>query len=941
MRLRNVLFTAALLLLGMVQALAQQLPPIPTDTAVRIGHLSNGLTYYIRHNAYPEHTASFYIAQKVGSLQENDDQRGLAHLLEHLAFNGTEHFKDDNLRNYLQSIGVEYGSNLNAYTGFDQTVYYFTNVPTTRATAIDSCMLILKDWSNGITLSQKAIDDERDVVHNEYRMRMTAQQRILERALPKLYPGSKYGERMPIGLMSVVDGCKPDVLRAYYHKWYRPDNQALIIVGDVDVDKIEATIKKLFSGITVPKNAAKVVPVAVPDNAQPIIVVDKDKEQQQNLILSFLKHEATPDSLKGNMEYMIEDYAKNVISSMLNERFSELSQDASCPYIGASAYDGQYLVSRTEDAFTLQLLPKPGKTVEAFQSALEELKRVHDFGFLPTEYARAKADFLSAEEKAYSNRNKMKNEEFTSQYVDNFIEKEPIPSVADEYNIYKMIVPNIPVQAINEAAKELVNLKDSNFVTLVSMQDKEGVEIPTEASLKAAFDKAKTATVTAWVDNTKQEPLIAQEPKAGKIVKTVEDKKLGYTILTLSNGARVVLKKTDFKDDEVKFLARANGGMLAVKKDVSFPDYQLADQALNASGLGNFSNTELTKALAGKQASTSFSLTDNRRLINGSSTPKDLKTLLQLVYLDFTAVKKDEKSVNNSREYLINLLKDKDKNPNIVYQDSVLRTTTGHDAYSRVLTADDVKAANYDNILALAKKMYGNAADFTFYFVGNFNVDSLKPLIQTYIASLPAKKGATLKVLPYPTYNGEVKNLFTKSMENPQSQAREYWRSKPVAYSLRNDILNDISARLLEMDYNDSIREKLSAAYYAGATQRVSTTPDKKAVYSVVGVAMLNPNKVDEALPYFFVGMKKAATAPDAANLQKVKEILLKQADVNAKDNDYWLGILVDALDYGRDSFTDYKKTVSSVTAQDVANYLKTVILSSGDHAEIIMRATK
>ena len=428
MRLRKI-FAAALLLLSVGTAMAQQMPPIPVDKNVKIGHLDNGLTYYIRHNSYPEHVASFYIAQKVGSINENDDQRGLAHLLEHLAFNGTEHFKDNTLQNYLQSIGVEYGRNLNAYTSVDKTVYYFTDVPTARVSAVDSCMLILKDWSNGISLTTKAIEDERDVVHNEYRMRMVGQQLMLERALPKLYQGEKYGYRLPIGLMSVIDGCKPETLRAYYRKWYRPDNQAIIVVGDVDVSHIEGKIKELFSGIKVPKDAAKVIPVPVADNDTAIYVVDKNKEQQYDIINIMMKNETTPDSLKGTLSYLLEGYLKNVATSMLNARFSEMAREADCPVLQGGSDIGNYLVSSTKDAFSVVGVAKPGKVKEAYAALMREAKRVHDFGFTASEYQRAKDEFMSHVDKTYENRAKMKNEQFTTQYVDHFISNEPIPSV--------------------------------------------------------------------------------------------------------------------------------------------------------------------------------------------------------------------------------------------------------------------------------------------------------------------------------------------------------------------------------------------------------------------------------------------------------------------------------------------------------------------------------
>ena len=559
-------FAAAIVLLTAGQTMAQMMPPIPVDKDVRIGHLDNGLTYYIRHNSFPEHVASFYIAQKVGSINENDDQRGLAHLLEHLAFNGSEHFQGNSLQEYLQSIGVEYGRNLNAYTSIEKTVYYFTDVPTTRVSAVDSCMLILKDWSNGISLTKEAINDERDVVHNEYRMRMVGQQRILERALPKLYPGCKYGYRMPIGLMSVVDGCDPETLRAYYRKWYRPDNQAIIIVGDVDVDHIEAQIKKLFGGIKVPANAAKVVPVEVPDNNQGIYVVDKDKEQQMGIFQIFMKHEATPDSLKNGVDYLLKGYMDNIFASMMNARFSEKSQEPDCPYLQAGTSIGDYLLSSTKEALTSFGAAKDGQMKEAYAAVMRELKRAHDFGFTATEYQRAKDEFMSQMEKVYTNRDKMKNEQFTTQYVDNFTSNEPIPSVEDEYQIYQMLVPHIPVEAVNQYAKQLICETDTNLVSLVMMREADGAVYPTEQELADIVKQVRGEKLEAYVDNVKQEPLIAQKPKAGKIKKTTEDKKLGFKTLTLSNGAKVVLKKTDYKDNEIQFAATANVGYAALDK---------------------------------------------------------------------------------------------------------------------------------------------------------------------------------------------------------------------------------------------------------------------------------------------------------------------------------------------------------------------------------------
>ena len=751
MRLRKI-FAAALLLLSVGNAMAQ-MPPIPVDKNVKIGHLENGLTYYIRHNAFPEHVASFYIAQKVGSINENDDQRGLAHLLEHLAFNGTEHFKGNSLQDYLQSIGVEYGRNLNAYTSIDKTVYYFTDVPTTRTSAVDSCMLILKDWSNGISLTKEAINDERDVVHNEYRMRMVGQQLMLERNLPKLYQGEKYGYRMPIGLMSVVDGCDPETLRAYYRKWYRPDNQAIIIVGDIDVDHVEAQIKKLFSGIKVPKNAAKVVPVPVADNDTAIYVIDKNKEQKFDMINIMMKTDAYPDSLKGNMDYLIEGYLRNVVGSMFDARLAEQTREADCPFLQGSAGIGSYLISGTKDAFSISGVAKPGKVKEAYAAFLREAKRVRDFGFTATEYARAKENFMSGMETMYENRNKMKNEQFTTQYVDHFTDNEPIPSLEDEYKIYQMIVPSFTVEHINDAMKNLISETDTNFVSMVLMKEAEGVSYPTEQELAAIVKQVRGEKLEAYVDNVKQEPLMASAPKAGSIKKVVENKVLGFKKLTLSNGAKVVLKKTDYKDNEIRVAGSANVGYSAFQNDPV--NAANASTVWEVSGLAGFTGNDLQKMLAGKQCGVGLTMSPFRHGIAGTSTPKDLETMMQLLYLSMTNLTKDEKAFENLKNTYTTVLSNKSNNPNMVYQDSIQSTLYLGNKLALLPNAEDIQNINYDRVLDMQKQLYGNAKDFTFYFVGNYDEKVLLPLIEQYIASLP-NKGMKLKNQKIPYAKGEL-----------------------------------------------------------------------------------------------------------------------------------------------------------------------------------------
>ena len=436
--MKKLLSTLLLAIVGTTMMMAQmEMPSVPIDPDVRIGKLDNGLTYYIRYNNWPENRAEFYIAQRVGSIQENDDQRGLAHFLEHMAFNGSKHFKGNELLRWCESIGVKFGTDLNASTGIDQTVYNISNVPTTRESIIDSCLLILYDWADGLLLEQEEIEKERGVIHEEWRLRTSAQMRMLERDLPKLYPGSKYGYRMPIGLMEIIDNFERPFLQQYYEKWYRPDNQGLVVVGDVDVDQVEQKIKDLFSQIAAPgPDAAKVVAEPVPDNAEPIFVIDKDKEQQYNIVEVFMKHEPFPDSLKNTMAYVLTGYVKNAAFSMLNDRLREYAEKPESPFLQASAGDGNYLLSRTVDAFELGVLPKDGQLETAVSTALTEARRAAEFGFTQTEYNRFKANYLSNLEKLYSNKDKRFNNQFVGQCVQHFLNNNPIPSIDYTYDKY-------------------------------------------------------------------------------------------------------------------------------------------------------------------------------------------------------------------------------------------------------------------------------------------------------------------------------------------------------------------------------------------------------------------------------------------------------------------------------------------------------------------------
>ncbi len=935
MVLRKIFAAAVLLWLGAATLMAQQMPPIPVDSDVRIGKLPNGLTYYIRHNAWPEQRAEFYIAQRVGSIQENDDQCGLAHFLEHMCFNGTEHFKGNDIVKWCETIGVKFGRDLNAYTSIDQTVYNISNVPTTREGIIDSCLLILHDWADGLLLEPEEIQKERGVIHEEWRLRTSATMRMLERDLPRLYPNSKYGHRMPIGLMEIIDNFQPQVLRDYYEKWYRPDNQAILVVGDVEVDKVEQKIKDLFSPIKMPANPAPVVVEAVPDNAEPIVVVDKDKEMQYSIVEVMFKNDPIPTEMKGNMQYLAIDYIIHACTGMLNDRLAEQAQKPDCPYLQGSTGYGQYLLSKSKDAFEIDALPKEGQTEAALKAVMIEARRAAEFGFTATEYQRYKQNFLSQLDKQYSNKDKRYNSQFVKEYVNHYLDNDPIPSIDDYYQVMKQLVPMLPLEAINQSMAELKLANDSNMVILNMNQEKEGAVYPTEQSLLKAVSDARAEKIEAYVDNVKNEPLIAQQPKAGKIVKEVAGKKFGYKELTLSNGATVVLKQSELKKDQVILAAEGFGGS-SLYGAQDFANIKLFDDVIEASGLGNFSHTELEKALAGKIASASMMLGTQRANITGSSTPNDVETLLQLVYLTFTKINKDQESYDNMMKTQELVLKNKLLQPEAVFSDSLSLTLSNHDKRYAPLTIDDLKNVSYDRVLQIAKEQTANAAAFTFTIIGNYDEAQLRPLIETYLASLPGNAKKVVKGKDVESmFKGEVKNDFKRKMETPKAIAVMTWLNDKMKYTLENIVRADMVGQILTMIYTEKIREEASAAYSVMAQAGLSRD-DFRTIGQVLVYCPMKPEKGDVAMKIMLDEVNNLAQTVDAEKLGKVKEYMLKNIDDLAKTNNYWIRTIGRLRDYGVDAHTEYKQTVEAQTPASIAAFVRE-LLKPGHRAEVVM----
>ncbi len=935
MKFRRLFAIGMLTIVGTMAALAQQMPPIPVDDAVRSGKLDNGLTYFIRYNNWPEHRANFYIAQKVGSIQEEESQRGLAHFLEHMAFNGSDNFKGNDLIRYCESIGVQFGGDLNAFTSIDRTVYNIDNVPTTRQESLDSCLLILRDWADGLTLDPEEIDKERGVIHEEWRLRTSAESRMFERNLPALYPGSKYGVRYPIGLMEVIDNFKPKELRDYYEKWYHPTNQGIIVVGDVDVDHTEAMIKKLFGPITNPENAQPVVDEQVPDTPEPIVIIDKDKEFRTSEVELVFKHEAYPDSMKGDMSYLIVEYLKNAAVGMLNQRFTEAAQKPECSYTNAYCADGNYIFAKTMDAFDISATPKDiTKTADALKEAFIEARKAAEFGFTATEYERFKADYLSGLEKQYSNKDKRTNSQLYRQILGHFLDNEPMPSIDFTYQTMNQIVPMLPLQAVNMLMKEYIPANDSNMVVINFNNEAEGNVYPTKEQLLTAINEARAQEISAFVDNVKNEPLIAVMPKAGTIKKEVKNDKFGYTELTLSNGTTVILKQTDYKKDQVILSGNGlGGGNLYGEKD--FANLMMFDDVIGHSGLGNFSSTELEKALAGKIANADLTMSGRYTSITGQSTPKDVETMLQMAYLYFTNINKDQAAYDQMMSSLEVQLKNRSLTPEVALSDTLTATMYGHNPRVAPMTAERLKDVSYDRILQIAKERTASAKGWTFYIIGNYDEETIRPLVCQYIGSLPAK-GQVKKVARLTEIQkGDIDNTFKRKMETPKSIAYMIWTNEDMPYNLENAVKADIAGQVLSMVYLKKIREDASAAYSCGA-QGNAQIEDEFHNILLLGYCPMKPEKKDVALQIMQDEVANMQNEIDPSMLDKVQKLMVKQYEDAQKTNNYWRNVILTSRKYGIDSHTDYQKVVEAQTTETIKQFMKE-FLKPGNRIKVVM----
>jgi len=851
---------------------------IPLDPKVVYGKLDNGLTYYIRQNEKPENRVQLRLVVNAGSMQEDEDQLGLAHFTEHMLFNGTENFEKNDIVNFLQSLGVEFGADLNAYTSFDETVYMLP-LPSDDPEVLDNGFQILDDWAHSALFDPEEIEKERGVVLEEWRTGLGASERIRKQTLPVILKDSRYKDRLPIGDTAIIKNFEPETIVRFYEDWYRPRLMAIVVVGDIDVAEMETKIKTQFGDILARENPRKKEEYGVPSHDETLIVTATDVEQPFTQIQILHKHP------KKNVE-TFEDYREllsyRLYNEMLNARMEELSQQADPPFIyGGSSYGG-FLGDK--DVYQASAAVNENGIERGLTTLLRENKRVLEHGFLPSELERAKKNMLNRYERSYNERNKTQSARYVSEYISHFLDDEPTPGIEVEYEFVKEQLPGIELAAINQLAKEWIT--DKNRVVVITGPDKEEVKLPSEEEVRTILQEMEDSEVEPYEDKVIEEPLIAEMPTPGTIEAEKKLESVGATELTLSNGIKVILKPTDFKDDEILMTAFSFGGSSLLDDD-TYRSANYADGIVQESGVRNFSQTDLQKLMAGKTVSVSPYIDQLDEGFSGSATPKDLESLFQLTHLYFTAPRKDEEVfssfISKNKSILQNIM----SNPGFYFQDKVIEVLTqDHPRAGGIPTPEELDEVELDKAMEIYGERFADASDFVFFFVGNFDVDTIKPYLETYLASLPdIDREETFRDLGIRPPQEGVKKTFIKGTE-PKSQVRIVFTGDLEEEEDRfhlNAMAEALSIKLIE-----NLREEISGIYGTRASSSTSKYPYPS--YSVNISFTCAPENVDTLVRATQIEIDKIKeNGPTDEDLQKVREQKLNNLEENIKENSYWL----------------------------------------------------
>lgn len=910
---------------------------IDNDNTIRKGILPNGMTYYIRHNAQTKGVADFYIAQKVGSILEEKRQRGLAHFLEHMAFNGTKHFPGNTLQPgivaWCESVGIKFGANLNAYTSVDQTVYNISAAPVTREGVIDSCLLILNDWSHELLLTDKEIDKERGVIEEEWRTRRSgmAMQRLSEQAMPVIYAGTKYSDCMPIGNIDIVRTFPYNDLRDYYSKWYRPDLQAIIVVGDINEDKIEEKIKKLFAKIPLPQNPAHRIYYPIGNNEKMILYTATDKEQPTVNFTLYMKRDVTPKQERNTIQNYADDYKTNILRMAINDRLEELSRTKNAPFISASVRSGNFFLASTKDAFELSGVLKEGKAIEAIQLLVGEVERARANGITIDELKRGKAEMLSYAENDYNDRSNRRNGEFVEQCVQNFLEETPIIEPEKELEIVRKLDKTVTIDDVNALAKTIIT--NQNQVVTMFGPDKNTFKMPTNSSIENAILKAQKQHYTPYkTQNTLTERLITKLPKPGSII-SERTYKYGYTEFTLSNGLKVYVRPTNFEPDEVNLKLFSLGGK-NIYPDSEMPNLTYLMAGATIGGVAQYNDLTLEKMLAGKTATVTPFIDNDTRGMAGTSNVKDTKTLLELVYLYFTQPRKDPQAFKNLMEQQQEFLTNAHVNPMLAYNDTLHKVAYATNRMAS-MNKEQLKRVNYNRIMHIYKELFANAANFKLILTGNININKLKPLLCQYIATLPSNNTKeTIGTYEPKLVDGKKTYIFHKKQTTPTAITTIVIKGK-MEYNNRNELLMDAIGQLLRIVYTEKVREDKGGTYSVQASGNLQHHPNDEALLRIA--FQTDPQKYNDLIPIVYKELEKMATeGPSQQDLDKVKAYELKVYNQVLRMNNYWEYVLYTDLYNGIDVDTDFRYIVENMTCDDIRTTLRN-LLNQNNCIEVTM----
>lgn len=906
--------------------------PLPTDPEVVIDSLPNGLTYYIRHNEKPEGKVELRLVVHAGSLQETDAQQGVAHLTEHMAFNGTTHFEKNDIVSFLQSIGVAFGNDLNAYTAFDRTVYILP-IPTDDSNNIQTGFQILQDWAANLTLNNEDIDNERPVILEESRLRKGANEHFIKKIYPELFSGSRYASRMPIGLDSIIKNADYGTIKSFYHQWYRPELMAVVVVGDIEVDKARGLIKKYFSDLKNIDNAPQreFYPVPPYTKDQAMVVTDKEATSYQYMIYYSFSRQDEMETLQDYKERL----TRSLFTTMLNQRLDELSRQANPPFVRAGA--GFSSIAEDYAPFHASIFAGSDPGTDALKAFEIAMAKVKQYGFLQTELERAKTEFLSDIEQAYSERNKTESGNYVNAYINNFLYDNPIPGIANEYEYYKTLLPNISLEEVNAIASKLKK-NEYQFIALTGPVPNDSVSLPASENLLAIHQEVMEMDIKPYEEAMIADQLIDKLPPPGKVTAMVENELLEATEVSLSNGITVTIKQTDFKNDQVLMTAVSRGGITNFKPEDKYNATFLTG-AISSMGIGKFSPVDLKKYLAGKTVSVSPYFGQVSHGIRGSSSIKDMETLLQLAYLYLTSPRKDtglfQSFVQKNKSQTAFL----SANPQVSFIDTAFNVYYHYSPLAPVMIPKPAyfDSINLDRMLEMYQQIFGNANGLHFTFVGSMNKDSLITLLEKYLGALPVGQEdfAIEDNLLRPVQGDE--DLTVHKGEEPKALTLRIY-SAEIPYSESMVLKANAVAEILNIRIIEELREKIKGIYGGGIRISMEKYPYQN--YNMILQLPSGPEKVDTLIEAFELLVKDLVeNGPSKENLEKVKKQWLENYQVNLKENGTWLSELQDFYFPGEDPhyFINYEELVKALTVEDIHKTAKTLFSTPNVFTAILL----